>query len=345
MKKNVIKTEQQKTVPSHILVHGAGSWGTALAMQLARVGHRVFLHSWEQAHNTKMLASDRNHDYFPDIPFPNSLRAVADWKTIVDRCSDILIAAPSKGFTETLLQLQPHLNHQGIIVATKGFCTKNHELVHQVAKEIAPNNNLGVITGPSFAKEVATGMPTAILVASTAIDYAKHVQQLFSSKFFRCYTSTDVIGAEVGGAIKNVLAIACGISEGLGFGANAQSALITRGLAELTRLGVRLGGEAETFIGLSGLGDVILTCSDNQSRNRRFGFLMGQGKTESEATAIVKQVVEGIPAAQAAVELARQNEVDMPVVNMIYKIIYKNHPVNTAVEQLLTRHVTSEDHL
>ena len=344
MKKHLTEISK-KTMQSHILVHGAGSWGTALAIQLARVGHHVFLHSWEQAHNTKMMASDRNHDYFPDIAFPKSLRAIADWKGIIDNCSDILIAAPSIGFTETLLRLQPHLNHQGIIVASKGFCNKDHDLVHQVVKAIVPNHNLGVITGPSFAKEVAIGFPTAVLVASASLDYATHIQKLFSSEFFRCYTSSDVIGAEVGGAIKNILAIACGISDGLGFGSNARAALITRGLAELTRLGVRLGGKMETFNGLSGLGDVILTCSDNQSRNRRFGFLLGQGKTESEATSIVKQVVEGIPAAKAAVALAEKNEVDMPVVSTIYKIIYQNYPVNSAVKQLLTRHVTSEDHL
>ena len=344
MKKHLTETNK-KTTQSHILVHGAGSWGTALAIQLSRVGHRVFLHSWEQEHNTKMMASDRNNDYFPDITFPKSLQAIADWETVVDNCSDILIAAPSIGFTETLLRLQPHLKHQGIIVASKGFCTKNHDLVHHVVEEVAPNNNFGVITGPSFAKEVAIGLPTAILAASASLDYAAHIQKLFSSEFFRCYTSSDVIGAEVGGAIKNVLAIACGISDGLGFGSNARAALITRGLTELTRLGVCLGGKIETFNGLSGLGDVILTCSDNQSRNRHFGFLLGQGKTEPEATLIVKQVVEGIPAAKAAVELAKQNEVDMPVVNTIYKIIYENYPVSSAVKQLLTRDVTSEDHL
>jgi glycerol-3-phosphate dehydrogenase (NAD(P)+) len=343
MEKMSTKVERENRISSSILVHGAGSWGTALAMHLARVGHRVFLHSWEQPHNVKMVNSDRNYDYFPDIPFPSSLKAVLDWRTIINCCSNVLIAAPSMGFTGTLSQLKPHLKNQGIIVATKGFCNKDNELVHQVIEKISPRSNFGVIIGPSFAKEVATGMPTSVLAASTSIEYAKNIQQIFNSKFFRCYTSTDVIGAEVGGAIKNVLAVACGISEGLGFGTNTQSFLITRGLAELQRLGVRLGGNPETFYGLSGLGDVVLTCSDNQSRNRQFGFLLGQGKTESEATNTVKQVVEGISAAKSVVETSRKGKVSMPIAEMVYKIIYENSPVRSTFEQLLTRNVTSED--
>jgi glycerol-3-phosphate dehydrogenase (NAD(P)+) len=343
MEKMSMKVDQKKTIPSNILVHGAGSWGTALAIQLARVGHKVFLYSWEQPHNVKMVASDRNYDYFPDIPFPNSLKAVLDWRTVIDSCSDVLIAAPSMGFTGTLLQLKSCLKNQGIIVATKGFCNERNELVHQVVEEITPRRNFGVIIGPSFAREVATGMPTSVLAASTSVDYASHIQQTFDSKFFRCYTSTDVIGAEVGGAIKNVLAVACGISEGLGFGTNAQSSIITRGLAELKRLGVHLGGRPETFSGLSGLGDVVLTCSDNQSRNRQFGVLLGKGKTESEATKIVKQVVEGIPATKSAAELSQKSKIIMPIVEMVYNIIYNNHTVRPAFEKLLTRRVTLEE--
>jgi len=238
---------------------------------------------------------------------------------------------------------KPRLNNQGIIVATKGFCNEKNELVHQVVQEIAPRNRFGLIIGPSFAKEVAIGMPTSVLAASASADYAKHIQKTFSSNFFQCYTSTDVIGAEVGGAIKNVLAVACGISDGLGFGTNTQSSLITRGLAELKRLGVSLGGKPETFSGLSGLGDVVLTCSDNQSRNRQFGSLLGQGKTESEATNIVKQVVEGIPATKAAFELSQTAKVSMPIVAMVHKIIYGGCQVRSVFEEFLTRSTTSED--
>jgi len=343
MEKTSTKTERENEISSNILVHGAGSWGTALAMQLTRAGHKVFLHSWEQPHNVRMVNSDRNYDYFPDIPFPDSLKAVLDWRTIIDSCNDILIAAPSMGFTGTLLQLKPYLKDQGIIVATKGFCNKDNELVHQVVQKISPRNNFGVITGPSFAKEVAVGMPTSVLAASFSIDYAKNIQKIFNSRFFRCYTSIDVVGAEIGGAIKNVLAVACGISDGLGFGTNAQSFLITRGLAELQRLGVCLGGNPETFYGLSGLGDVVLTCSDNQSRNRKFGFLLGKGKTKVEATEAVKQIVEGVSATKPAIEISRNRGVTMPIAEMVYAIVYENAPVRSTFEKLLTRNITSED--
>ncbi|WP_119328304.1 NAD(P)H-dependent glycerol-3-phosphate dehydrogenase [Cysteiniphilum halobium] len=326
-----------------ILVMGAGSWGTALALQLARVGHMVYIHSWKKAHNMQMIHDKHNHNYLPDITFPTNLIAISDWQSVLHQCDDILIATPSIGFVKTLQEIKPHLKStQGIISATKGFCHRSYQLLDQMAEDILKDNPFGLITGPSFAKEVAKGLPTAVLAAAKNRDYANHIQMLFNSDNFRCYTSTDVTGAEIGGAVKNALAIACGISDGLGFGANARAGLITRGLNELTQLGLTLGGKLETFYGLSGLGDLLLTCTDNQSRNRRFGVLIGQGKTINEACEEVKQIVEGIASANAVYKLAQKNNVSMPIVEAVYSILHESKDMRTTAYALLTRSLKAE---
>ena len=327
-----------------ILVMGAGSWGTALALQLARVGHMVYIHSWKDTHNTQMIHDKHNHSYLPDVAFPTNLIAINDWQSVIHQCDDILMATPSIGFVKTTGAVKPHLKStQGVISATKGFCHHSYQLLDQMAEAILKDNPFGLITGPSFAKEVAKGLPTAILAASKNNNYAKHIQLLFNSDNFRCYTSTDVTGAEIGGAVKNALAIACGISDGLGFGANARAGLITRGLNELTQLGLTLGGKLETFYGLSGLGDLLLTCTDNQSRNRRFGVLVGQGKTIDEACNEVKQVVEGIASANAIYKLAQKHNVSMPIVEAVYSILHENQDMRTTAHALLTRSLKAEN--
>ncbi|WP_119343822.1 NAD(P)H-dependent glycerol-3-phosphate dehydrogenase [Facilibium subflavum] len=326
-----------------ILVFGAGSWGTALAIQLANNSHKVYLHAYRNEHNEQMIQTQSNEAYLPHTPFPETLHAVNNWQHYIDQCSDILIATPSKGFLQTLQQIKPFIQHQGIISATKGFCHQSHNLLDVLCNEALPQTPFGVLTGPSFAKEVAKQLPTAILAASQNAQYAKHIQTLFNSETFRCYTSLDVTGAEVGGAVKNVLAIACGISDGLQFGANARAGLITRGLKELIRFGVSLGGKSETLYGLSGLGDLILTCTDDQSRNRRFGVLLGQGYSKEEAIKAVKQVVEGIKTTNTVFSLAQKHGIDMPIVETIYKILYEGFPIKAAVMHLLNRDLKSED--
>ena len=263
----------------NILVLGAGSWGTALALQLAYSGHNVRLNSWRKEHNEQMLTDNNNIKYIPSIEkFPENLQAINNWKAEISNFDEILISTPSSGFKDTLNNLKEVIKpNQGIISATKGFCHKSYKLLSEMAKEILPNTNFAIITGPSFAKEVANQLPTAVVVACANIDYAEKAQGLFSTDTFRCYTTTDIIGAQVGGAVKNVLAIAAGISAGMNFGVNAHAALITRGLAEMKRLGMAMGAKEDTFLGLSCLGDLLLTCSDNQSRNRRFGLYVGQG--------------------------------------------------------------------
>lgn len=345
-----IRFMETKSTDSHlnqshktILVMGAGSWGTALALQLARVGHLVYLNSWKQAHNLQMVQDKHNHTYLPNIKFPANLIAIERWEAVIAQCDDILMATPSVGFVKTLEAIKPHLNStQGVISATKGFCHHSYQLLDQMAEDILKDNPFGLITGPSFAKEVAKGLPTAVVAAAKNNAYAKHIQILFTSDNFRCYTSTDVAGAEIGGAVKNALAIACGISDGLGFGANARAGLITRGLNELTQLGLTLGGKLETFYGLSGLGDLLLTCTDNQSRNRRFGVLIGQGKSIDVACHEVKQVVEGIASANAVYKLSQKHHVSMPIVEAVYGILHEGRDMRTIAKELLTRSLKAE---
>lgn len=326
-----------------ILVMGAGSWGTALALQLARVGHMVYINSWKEAHNTQMITDKHNNTYLPDTPFPTNLIAVSNWQYVISQCDDILVATPSIGFVTTLKLLKPHLHSkQGVISATKGFCHNSYQLLDQIAQDILKDNDFGLITGPSFVKEVASGLPTTVLATATDRCYAKHIQILFTTDNFRCYTSIDVTGAAIGGAVKNALAIACGISDGLGFGANARAGLITRGLNELTKLGMTLGGKIETFYGLSGLGDLLLTCTDNQSRNRRFGVLIGQGKTIHVACREVKQVVEGIASANAVYKLAQKHCVPMPIIEAVYDILHEGKDMHTIAYALLTRSIKAE---
>ena len=326
----------------HILVYGAGSWGSALAIQLARVGHKIYLHSWRASHNQQMIQTHANEQYLPQAPFPENLQAVEDCQDIINECDYILLATPSSGFMDTLKLLAPKVTTQKLISATKGFCHNSYKLLHQLVDDALPKRKFALITGPSFAKEVAQTLPTAILTVAQDINYAKEIQELFNSSTFRCYTSNDMVGAQIGGAVKNALAIACGISDGLGFGANARAGLITRGLKELTGLGLTLGGKIETFNGLSGMGDLILTCTDNQSRNRRFGVLLGQGKSQKEAIEIIQQVVEGIATAKAIYFLAQKHHVEMPIVETVYHILHQGVDIKSAVNALLYRSLKDE---
>ena len=325
-----------------ILVFGAGSWGSALAIQLAHNGHTVHLYVRKSSAYQQLSETRMNAKYLPGIAFPPSLKVTDDWPSVMSKCRYILIATPSIVFSETLNLIKKFAEKKTIISATKGFCHLSYQLLDQLADKILPDNAFSVITGPSFAKEVAKQLPTAVLVASKNREVAKTVQALFNSATFRCYTSGDVTGAEIGGAVKNVLAIACGISDGFGFGANASAALITRGLKEMIQLGLSLGARAETFSGLSGLGDLVLTCTDNQSRNRRFGVLLGQGKTKAQAIGEIRQVVEGIETARAIYRLSQKQAVEMPIVSTVYQVLYENCPLESAVNTLLTRDLKAE---
>jgi glycerol-3-phosphate dehydrogenase (NAD(P)+) len=325
-------------------VIGAGSWGTALAVHLARTIHRTVL--WGLAPpDMADLARDRvNRQYLPEAPFPDSLEIAATLEDAVGAADELLIAVPSHAFRACLGQVAPLL-HPGMRVAwaTKGFELETGKLPHQVACEVlgmaVPT---AVLSGPTFAREVGLGLPTAMTVASRDRDYAMELAHRLSGANFRAYASTDMIGVEVGGATKNVLAIGAGISDGLGFGANTRVALITRGLAEMMRLGVALGAEKDTFMGLTGLGDLVLTCTDNQSRNRRFGLALAAGKSGDEAQREIGQVVEGVLAARAVSLVARTYRVEMPIAEQICRVIYEGAPPREAVAALMGRAIKAE---
>ncbi|SFO05338.1 NAD(P)H-dependent glycerol-3-phosphate dehydrogenase [Xenorhabdus japonica] len=326
-------------------VIGAGSYGTALAITLARNGHEVMLWGHNPEHVNALQQARCNETFLPDVSFPDSLLLEADLKSAVSASRNILIVVPSHVFGDVLQQIKPHLQHDSRIVwATKGLEAETGRLLQDVAREILGNEiPLAVVSGPTFAKELAAGLPTAIAVSATTPEFGEELQQLFHcGKSFRVYKNPDFIGVQLGGAIKNVIAIGAGISDGMGFGANARTALITRGLAEMSRLGVALGADSSTFMGMAGLGDLVLTCTDNQSRNRRFGMMLGKGIDVDEAQRKIGQVVEGYRNTKEVRALAERVGVEMPITEQIYQILYCNKNVIEAAQALLGRATRDE---
>jgi glycerol-3-phosphate dehydrogenase (NAD(P)+) len=324
-------------------VIGAGSWGTALAIQLAREGHPTLLWGRDGAQLDSMRRARCNERYLPNAAFPDSLQVTNDLRSALERARDALIAVPSHAFRATLENIKPYLSADTRIAwATKGFEIATGLLPHQVAQQILGARPGAVLSGPTFAKEVGAGLPTAMTVASEDERFAKELAMSLSGPSFRAYTQTDIVGVEVGGAVKNVIAIGSGIADGMGFGANTRVALITRGLAEMMRLGVKLGAARETFMGLAGLGDLVLTCTDDQSRNRRYGMALGRGRSLGEAQSDIHQVVEGVSAARAVYAVAQRLAVDMPICQEIYRVMHEGKPVRDAVQALMGREVRSE---
>lgn len=330
-----------RTAPMTVI--GAGSWGTALAIQLAREGHPTRLWGRNAAQREAMRHARRNERYLPDAGFPGALEVARDLESALEHAPDVLIAVPSNAFRATLESIEPHLDAQTRIAwATKGLEIATGMLPHQVARQVLGTRPGAVLSGPTFAKEVGAGLPTAMTVASKDARFAKQLALMLSGPSFRAYTQNDIMGVEVGGAVKNVIAIGSGIADGMGFGANTRVALIARGLTEMMRLGVKLGAVRETFMGLAGLGDLVLTCTDDQSRNRRFGIALGQGASLSDAQSTIAQVVEGVPAATAVHAVAQRLAVDMPICQEIYRVMHEGKSVRNAVKTLMAREVRSE---
>lgn len=329
---------------SPIAVIGAGSWGTALAIQFARAGHATRLWGRDATQLAQLARDRRNARYLPDAPFPDGLSITPTLAATLADVPDVLIAVPSHALRETLTEVRPHLRRGTRLAwATKGFELETGLLPHQVARAVLGEDvPVAVLSGPTFAKEVGAGLPTAMTIASTDAAFANELAHSLSSSHFRAYTSTDIVGVEVGGAIKNVLAVGAGLSDGLGFGANTRIALITRGLVEMTRLGVALGAQRETFMGLAGLGDLVLTCTDNQSRNRRFGLAIAGGRSVDEAMREIGQVVEGYLAARAVHAVAARHQVSMPICEGIYRVLYQGAPAAELVKGLMTRPIKAE---
>ncbi len=331
-----------ENVPLAVL--GSGSWGTALAIHFARTGKPTRLWGRDAAHQAQMRETRRNEKYLPDAGFPARLEIGVELAATLDGVTDVLIAVPSRGFRALLQLIRPDLRDgMRVAWATKGFEQGTGLLPHQVAREVLGEAySVAVLSGPTFAGEVGAGLPTAMTVASADSSFAEQLVKDLSSRHFRAYLSTDIIGVEIGGAVKNVLAVGAGLSDGLGFGANTRVALITRGLSEMTRLGVALGARRETFMGLAGLGDLVLTCTDNQSRNRRFGLLLAKGYTPEAAQQEIGQVVEGYHAALTLRDVARRAGVVMPLCEGVCRILFDGADAANVVRALMRRPVKAE---
>lgn len=326
-------------VVSKVAVLGAGSWGTALAILLARNGYRVALWGHLQEELAALDRDRENRAYLPGIPLPVGVNPEGNLRRAIEGADLLLIVVPSYAFGSVTRQAAAVAGIDRVAVgwATKGFEPGGGRLLHEVAQEAFGPIDLAVVSGPSFAGEVARGLPTAVTVASTRLEHAQRVAGFLHSQRFRAYTSDDIIGVQVGGATKNVLAIATGIADGLGFGANTRAALITRGLAEITRLGTALGARAETFMGLAGLGDLVLTCTDNQSRNRRMGLALARGLSIQEAKAEIGQEVEGVNTAGVALTLARKLGIEMPISEQVHAVLFEGVTPAEATHALLDR--------
>ncbi|KGK18951.1 glycerol-3-phosphate dehydrogenase [Vibrio navarrensis] len=326
-------------------VIGAGSYGTSLAISLSRNGANVILWGHDPEHMTTLEADRENRAFLPGIEFPPSLIVESDLQKAVQASRDLLVVVPSHVFGQVLNSLQPYLRADSRICwATKGLEPETGRLLKDVAFDaLGENYSLAVLSGPTFAKELAAGMPTAISVASPDAQFVADLQEkIHCSKTFRVYANSDFTGMQLGGAVKNVIAIGAGMSDGIGFGANARTALITRGLAEMCRLGAALGAQPETFMGMAGLGDLVLTCTDNQSRNRRFGLALGQGKDVDTAQQEIGQVVEGYRNTKEVWMLAQRMGVEMPIVDQIYQVLYQGKDARLAAQDLLARDKKSE---
>ncbi|KMT64528.1 NAD(P)H-dependent glycerol-3-phosphate dehydrogenase [Catenovulum maritimum] len=323
-----------------ISVIGAGSYGTALAICIARNGHNTLMWARNAEQVALMQQENENKRYLAGIPFPESLDLDSDLEQVVKASKNILIVVPSHAFSETLKQIKPFLAPDANVAwATKGLEPETGRLLQDVAREaLGDEVTLAVVSGPTFAKEMAAGMPTAISVSSTNSEFIQTLSDLMHcERKFRVYKNNDFTGVQLGGAVKNVIAIGSGIADGIGFGANARTALITRGLTELCRLGEALGAKTETFMGMAGLGDLVLTCTDNQSRNRRFGLALGQGKSVEQAMTDIGQVVEGYRNTKEVYMLAQRMKVEMPIVDQIYQVLYQGKSPKEASIALLSR--------
>ncbi|MEM7401635.1 MAG: NAD(P)H-dependent glycerol-3-phosphate dehydrogenase [Pseudomonadota bacterium] len=324
-------------------VLGAGSWGTALAIQLANNGNQVC--AWD--HDAELIdALQKDHEnkhYLPGNVFPKTLSAKFKLDDAIQDADFILSVVPSYAMRSACEQLKSLQHSEKFIWATKGFEKQSKMMMHQVVEDVLGKEiQSAVISGPSFAKEVAGSLPTAVTLASNDLNYAEQLASYFHSDHFRVYVSDDVIGVELGGTVKNVLAIAAGIIDGLGFGANARAALVTRGLAEMMRLGATLDANPKTLMGLAGMGDLVLTCTDNQSRNRRLGIALAQGKSAQQYMDEVGQAVEGFHAAQVVHEIAQDKNVDMPICEHVWKVLHGGLDLKTAIAELLARGMKTE---
>lgn len=324
-----------------VAVLGAGSWGTALADVLARNGHDTRLWAWSEALAGDLREHRRNERYLPGVELHEDLRIGDDLGTVLDGADAVLSVSPSHYVRSVLTAAAPHVDPAALLIsASKGLELDSDKRMSEVIAEVLPgeaSDGVVVLSGPSFAAELARGLPTAVTLASRSIANAEAVQLMFQNDRFRLYTQTDVVGTELGGALKNVMAIAAGISDGIGLGANARAALLTRGLAEMSRLAERMGGHAVTLAGLAGMGDLVLTCTGDLSRNRRVGLALGEGRRLRDVLAEMDAVAEGVRTTRAAHELAAELGVEMPIVDAVYSVLYEDVDPMEGLARLMAR--------
>lgn len=324
-------------------VIGDGGWGTALALVLNSNGHKVTVWGPLPEYIETVKANSENKNFLPGVKLPSNIEWTSDHKLAVKDAEMVVLASPTKYFKDVLRPLAGLISNScRVLSVAKGLDQDSHKRMTEVAQDILQLNHVAALSGPSHAEEVARQIPTAVTVASGNSDLNTTIQNTFSNKCFRVYTSDDVIGVELGGALKNIIAVAVGVSDGIGFGDNTKAALITRGLSEISRLGCTLGARLETFAGLSGMGDLIVTCASKLSRNRAVGERLGKGESIKSILDSMKQVAEGVHNCASALALARSVNVDVPITEQVYAIIHENKDPHDAVESLLNRELKEE---
>lgn len=323
---------------AEIGVIGAGSWGTALALLLHKNGNKVTLWSIMEDEINMLKAEHEQKEKLPGVKLPEDMTFTTDLQESIEGKDVLVLAVPSPFTRSTAVKMSPYVTEgQKIVNVAKGIEENTLMTLSEIIEEEIPMADVSVLSGPSHAEEVGRGIPTTIVVGSKTRETAEYLQNLFMNEVFRVYISSDILGIELGAALKNVVALAAGIADGLGYGDNTKAALITRGIAEIARLGVKMGGRIETFCGLTGIGDLIVTCASMHSRNRRAGILIGQGATMEEAMDEVKMVVEGVYSAKAGYALAKKYEVSMPIIEQINKVLFDGMPASDAVKELMLR--------
>lgn len=325
----------------NIAIIGSGSWGVALGIYFSKLGNNVKIWSFMQE-EADLINNERKCKFLPGVDIPDNIECTLSYEEAIKTSEIIFHVTPSKFTRNIVKEYKQYVTNQPVIICSKGFESDSLKTLDEVLSEEMPNAKIGVLTGPSHAEEVSRDIPTVLVVASKYDELNTMVQDNFMSKTLRIYTSNDVRGVELGGALKNIIAFCAGAAAGIGLGDNSFAALITRGLTEITRLGVALGGEKETFYGLSGLGDLIVTCSSEHSRNRKAGLLIGKGKSLEETKKEVGMTIESIDNIEVAYKLAKNNNIEMPIVNTVYDVLYNNLDPKTAVEMLMTRDKKSE---
>lgn len=326
-----------------ILVLGGGSWGTALALSLAKKGYEVAIWMRDKEQCENMNYARENLKYLPGVVIPNNINATNDIEKALSNKKVIVSAIPTQAARENFKNIKQYINKEQIIVnVSKGIEVGSLSRISEIVKEELPENEYAVLSGPSHAEELARDIPTTAVVASCKRQIAEYIQDIFMTPKFRVYTNPDVVGVEIGGALKNIIALGAGISDGLGYGDNTKAALMTRGIVEIGRLGCMMGAKEVTFAGLSGVGDLIVTCTSMHSRNRRAGILIGEGKKLDEVSESIGMVVEGVKTTKATYELSKKYDIEMPITQEIYNVLYNNADVKNAVVNLMMRNKKHE---